>query len=333
VGLGSFWLDWALAMGRSTGAEYAAVCDIDPKRLKAIAGKLNVPEAMRFTDVKRALREVDPDFVLAVVPPVAHREVALAAIRAGKHVLTEKPMALTRRDALAMVRAAEQAGVQLAVDQNYRFNPWIRKVRSIVASGRLGRVSHVVGSFRMNAVWGEYQKRMEHPLLTEMSIHHFDNFRFLLGEDASEVFAKTWNPPWSWSKGDVAAAVTVTMRSGVACLWEGTVAARGETTGYCGDWRIECEKGALHFDFTQRDEKLTMLGRLFVTRPDRPPREVHAPAMRLANQDAVLDAFVRSIRTGKPMETHGRDNLKSLDILLAALRSARTRWPVRIPQR
>jgi len=330
VGLGSFWLDWAWAMGRSTGAEYAAVCDTDARRLHAIGEKVGVPRERRYTDLARALREAEADFVLVVVPPAAHREVALAAFRAGKHVLTEKPMATTRRDALAMVRAADAADVQLAVDQNLRFNPWIRTARKLLDAGRLGRVSHVVASFRHDDVWATWRRRMANPLLTEMAIHHFDNLRYLLGEDAETVYAKTWNPRWSWAKGDVCAVVTVTMRSGVVCTWEGTLVERGERTNYCGDWRIECEKGALNFDFTHRDERLVMHGRLFVTHPKGKPREVRPVRMRLCNQDAVLAAFVRSVRTGKPMETSGRDNLGTVAMMLAAIGSARSGRAVRV---
>ncbi len=331
VGLGSFWLDWALAFERSKVAEYAGVCDLNEKVLHERGAKLGVPRDRRYTDLRRALKESGADFVLCVVPEVHHRKVILAALRAGKHVLTEKPMALTRADALACVREAERRRLMFAVDQNYRFNPWIREARRILASGRLGRVSHVVGSFRQNDAWGRYWTNFPQPLLTGLGIHHFDNLRYLLGEDAAEVFARTWNPAWSWSKGDTCAAVTVTMRSGVVCAWEGTLVARGDLTDYAGDWRIECERGALNFDFTHRVQpQLYQAGRLFVTTNKGRPRRLKIAAMKLTNQDIVLAEFVRSIRTGKPTETNGRDNLGSLAIMLAAVHSVKTGKPARV---
>ncbi len=126
-----------------------------------------------------------------------HREVAEAAIAAGKHVLLQKPMATTLEDARAIVEAAEQAGVKLAVNQNGRWDPAIRACRELLDRGVFGPLVTASIEMRTRQPWQDYWKDAEHYprlMLLGMSIHHLDQFRFLFG-DPEDITAFTGDLP------------------------------------------------------------------------------------------------------------------------------------------
>jgi predicted dehydrogenase len=94
------------------------------------------------TDWRELLKRDDIDLIDINAPSNAHKEIALAAARAGKHLFCEKPLALTLADAREMLQAAEQAGVKHMVGFNYRFAPAVRLAKKLVDDGRLGQIYH-----------------------------------------------------------------------------------------------------------------------------------------------------------------------------------------------
>jgi predicted dehydrogenase len=316
VGVGGFGWRWRGVIGESDGVEYAAICDINEQVLAEAGESLGVDESRRFSDYRKAINEVEADFVLIVVPPAHHRQVAFAAFERGLPVLSEKPIADTWKASKEIVEGAERAGVALAISQNYRYQPWCQAIRDTLASGRLGKLDHCVLEYRLNVTdWGRFRHEMQDPLLIEMSIHHFDLMRWLLGRDIAEVVAHTWNPGWNDYAGDCSGALLLRTTGGESILYEGSVADRGTQTGWNGFWRIECENGALCY----RHEKV------FVERFDADePEAVALPEMPCDHQAYVLRDFLAALDEGRPPATNGRDNLRSLAVVFAALESTRS---------
>ena len=102
-------------------AELVAVCDLNEARARDIADRYNVPHV--YTDYRDLLARPDIAAVSIATPDFVHREIAVAAAEAGKHILVEKPLATTVEDAEAILRAADDAGVKLMVDFHNRVNP------------------------------------------------------------------------------------------------------------------------------------------------------------------------------------------------------------------
>jgi predicted dehydrogenase len=120
--------------------QLAALCDRDPATLERARQHTGVKEvSTRYADV--VVRE-DVDAVIIATPNFTHREIALAAIAAGKHVLCEKPLALNAADAQAMAEAADNAGVRHMTAFTYRFVPAMRYLAHLVARGDLGKPYH-----------------------------------------------------------------------------------------------------------------------------------------------------------------------------------------------
>jgi len=122
----------------SAGVEIAAVCDPVPGRAAEVAAEFKIPNAFDGHDELLAMDDVD--IVLIGVPNVFHAPIAIAALESGKHVLCEKPMAVSSAEGSQMIAAAEQAGKLLSVNQHMRFHPTAQAMREAVADGRLGDV-------------------------------------------------------------------------------------------------------------------------------------------------------------------------------------------------
>ena len=313
VGMGGFGRRWQQVIATCDDVEYAALVDVNPEALEEARGQFGLEPGRTFTDYRTALQAVEADFVLIVVPPYHHREIALAAVERGLPVLTEKPLADTMSSAKKMVPAAEAAGLPLVVSQDYRYQRWFQTMRRVLAEGRLGRVDHLFVSFRLDVThWGEFRHRMRDVLLVEMAIHHFDMMRCLLDRDAQRVVAYTWNPGWSPYAGDPVAAVLILMEGGLPILYEATAVGRGAPTGWNGWWRVECEEGALVYEGHK----------VLIHHRDDPAREVPLVEMDFENQDYLLRDFLACLREGREAKTSGRDNLRSLATVFAARDSA-----------
>ena len=104
-------------------------------------------------DYAKALCDPDLDAVVLATPHTQHAEQVMAAARAGKHVFTDKPFALTRDSAEAAARACSDAGRVLAVGFNWRYQPALQEIRRMLQDGRLGRLLHIEGNFNGPSVY------------------------------------------------------------------------------------------------------------------------------------------------------------------------------------
>lgn len=127
--------------------DLVAVCDLDEARARKVVGARSTVAIE--TSLTELLARDDLDAVAVATPAATHKDIALAAIAAGKHVLVEKPLASSVADAQAMVHAAERQGVVLMCDHTYCYTPVVQKIGELVADGALGEI-HFVDSVRIN---------------------------------------------------------------------------------------------------------------------------------------------------------------------------------------
>src|SRR4051812_12435269 len=126
------------AIQKAARSRVTAVASRDVERARDYASELNIPTV--YGTYEELLADPDIDAVYIPLPNHLHAEWAMAAARAKKHVLCEKPLAMTAADAARMVAVAEQEGVVLAEAFMYRLHPSWQKVRELVAGGRIGRL-------------------------------------------------------------------------------------------------------------------------------------------------------------------------------------------------
>ena len=323
VGVGGFGRTWMPHMQRDRKASLAAVVDTDREALEAARELTGLARSRCLSDFRKAFETVEADAVLNVTPPSLHHEVALAAFERGLHVLTEKPIADTMANGRRMVEAAQQAGVTLMVSQNYRFRPWARTMRRLIGSGQFGPPDSMSVRFAKAVRFeGSFRLKMDHPLVRDMSIHHFDLMRALTGREPTTVYARTWQPSWSWFDGDPCAAALFEFDGGLEAVYEGSWVSRGRETTWDGYWCVECPQAVLEL----RGE------RVHVTPAEHPDTDSeveldHGPA---SGQTAVLAEFQQAVAEGREPETSGRDNLVSMAMSVAVMESSRAHRPVRI---
>lgn len=166
------------------GVELVAVADSDPDALREATATSPVHG---YRDAEALLNRESVDLVSVVVPTSLHLATTLAALRAGAHVLVEKPIAATRDEAEQMIEAARSARRMLTVGHIERFNPAIRELRRRLADGELGRI------FEIRATrLGPFPARIRDVgVVVDLAPHDLDVMRYLLGSDPVRLYAET----------------------------------------------------------------------------------------------------------------------------------------------
>jgi len=324
VGCGAMSARWLEAIGKVDGLRLAGLVDLDLERARARAGEFGYGDVPVGVDLVEVLATTRPDIVFDVVTPQARREVALAAFSAGCHLLSEKPLATSLDDARVILAAARRSGRAHAVVQNRRYVAGVRRMRRLIASGVLGRLTSVHADFFVAPHFGGFREAMDHVLLLDMAIHAFDVARYLVGARPTAVYCAEWEPPHSWYHSGSSATALFTFDGGVVFDYRGSWCAIGMRTSWEGRWRLVCERGTLVWDgFDQLQAERAAGGRdgLFdVVEPvEIPPLD---PADRIGGHHGVIEDFVAAIRSGTAPETCGEDNINSLAMALAATESA-----------
>jgi predicted dehydrogenase len=169
---------------RLPDAEVVACCDIDADRVEQAGEQYGIPH--RFTSVEKMLKLDELDCVSICTPNYDHKTSALKALKAGKHVLCEKPMAMNAREGQQMVNAAEAAGKQLQISLNFRFRPEVQFCKRVIEEGAIGTPYYGRSqSIRRRGVpsWGVFgQKKLQGggPLI-DIGVHCIDWTWYLMG--------------------------------------------------------------------------------------------------------------------------------------------------------
>ncbi|HTV46961.1 MAG TPA: Gfo/Idh/MocA family oxidoreductase [Phycisphaerae bacterium] len=184
VGLGGISETQIRALQAMPDVHIIAGVDSSPDRLEAIKNKYNI--AGLYTDYRRMLREVKPDAVSICTPNRLHAPMTVAALRAGAHVITEKPMAMNPRECQAMINAAHKARRKLMVGFQYRFHPATQMLRRARDEGAFGKILFVrCQALRRRGIpnWGVFgQKELQGggPMI-DIGVHVIEMAHYLMG--------------------------------------------------------------------------------------------------------------------------------------------------------
>ena len=330
VGVGRWGTDWQRNAIPPVG-EVEGVAWVDPHEstLETAKRVLDLPAERCFTSLTEAFAAVESEAVLITAPMTAHVPLALEALRAGEHVIVEKPFAGTVAEARQAVDVAAAEGLVLMVSQNYRFYPASRTARRLIEEEALGPIHVVHIDFRKWGndfpVEGHRHYTFPHPLIYDMAIHHFDLMRMVLGKEATQIFVKTVSPEWSHFVDDPAAVMVVTFEDGTVVSYRGSWVSPGMPTTWAGDWHIECRDGEVYWTGREGGDVETAADIVTVhRRGELRPRPITLDREALHGRSAGLARFAHAIRTGEEPETSGRLNLASVAMMEAALTSAET---------
>ena len=171
--------------------EVAALADLNGNRLQAVADRFQI--AQRYADPQELMADPALDAVAICTPVGSHCALALGALAAGKHVLVEKPLALTVSEGEQMVRAAEASGKVAATGFNLRCHRLVRRAREVIATGGLGKIHQIVTAWgsptHLDPDLPEWRRAAATGggALIEIGVHHLDACAFLLGDQFESV--------------------------------------------------------------------------------------------------------------------------------------------------
>ena len=217
-----------LGTGQISGARLAAVCDVQRERALSFGVKYAVPA---FHSIDEMMRDTNIDVVSILTPSGMHADHAVTVAKGGRHVVVEKPMALTLTDAERMIDACDAAAVRLFVVKQNRFNVPVVKAREALDAGRFGRL--VLGTVRVR--WCREQSyysqdswrgtwAQDGGVLANQASHHVDMLGWFMGEVES-VHARSVTALVDIEAEDTAVA-TLKFRNGALGVVEATAAAR-----------------------------------------------------------------------------------------------------------
>jgi predicted dehydrogenase len=182
IGYGYWGPNLARCFAEAEGAQLAAICDRSPDALARASRRF--PGTSCVTDAASLIADTTIDAVVIATPVRTHYTLALAALRAGKHVLVEKPMTETSAQAEILIEEATKRNLLLMVDHTFCYTPAVQKIRELVSAGELGQV-YYYDSIRVNL-------GLFHPdvnALWDLAVHDFAILEYVLDEHPIAVSA------------------------------------------------------------------------------------------------------------------------------------------------
>lgn len=319
-GISKAWLD---PMKLRDDVELVGMVDLVREAAEKKAAVMGFSGIEIGTDLAAVLRKTTPDVVFDCTLPEAHMHVATVALKAGCHVLGEKPLADTMANARLIVEASKKADRLHAVMQNRRYLPNMIALRSFLDSGAIGPVTTVHCDFFVGAHFGGFRDRMKHVLLLDMAIHTFDQARFLTGKDAVTALAHEWNPPGSWYDHDASAIAIFEMTDNVVFCYRGSWCAEGPRTPWESEWRIIGQKGTVLWDGEHTFRAAVVSNESGFSREVKNlqvPYDREKPVLK--GHAGCLDDMLACLKAGRIPQTVCIDNIKSLAMVHAAIESA-----------
>ena len=316
------------SLARSSDASVVALADADAANLAS--AQALAPTARTFRDYAAVLAMPDVDAVVIALPPALHADAAVAALRQGKHVYVEKPLAITVADGQRIVDAWEPTGLVGMIGFNYRFNPMVARARARLAERAVGEpiaVRTVFATARRSTPEWKRQRESGGGVLLDLAVHHVDLVRFLLGAEVAQVSADIRSVV---SEHDTAFlqlrltnGVTVQTICSLSAVEEDRIEIYGSTGKLTidryGSLRVEESganaRGALGIAVSRLVGEVSALPYAFEKR--RAP--LHDPSF-----PAAMQAFVRAVRERVAATPTLGDGLRALAVIDAAEQSARS---------
>jgi len=296
-------------------AELVAVADPDPKRLNKAAKKHQVPSS--YQDYKDLVQDPKVQAIVVSVPTFLHAEVSLAAIKAGKHVLCEMPLAANLEQVAEMTEAATKQGVFLMPGLTFRFTPNYVKVKEMIAQGAVGEPSAIlyrefIPAKDLAGQWpaGSWVWDLEKsggPLYT-LAVWSIDLIRWLSGSEVAEVHASAKYTVLEKFGGTLGydASATLRLENGVVgCFqYSGSVTHSASTSALEVIGDSTCLVSATDNDLVT----------LFGEDPVKTEWNVKEPGPRMWGHQQQDEYFVRCIREGRAPDVTPEDGRRAMEI-------------------
>ena len=309
-------------------ADLRGIADLNPARADELASQY---QTTSYPDWRQLLADDTIQAVAVVTPDFAHEEIILAAIKAGKHVLAEKPLAMSVSACEQIVEAADQAGIKLMVDFHARWSPPIHRAWESIRTGEIGTPRHVY--YRLNDCISVPTEMLswaaKSSVLWFVGSHAIDTVRWLIGDEVSRVYGVSRKgvlqglgidtPDYYYSM--------LEFRGGATAVIENSWILPNTAPNLVD---VKCElvgtHGALYIDQSHHRavEKYTTTSTGY-------PDVFVMPTVFGVQQGFAAESirhFVECLACDKPLQVTGRDGLEVTRVICAIEESIRRRMPV-----
>ena len=340
IGAGAIGLDHIRSFQSHPAARVAALAEVSPVRGQEAVDTYNIPELV--TDYKVLLGRDDIDVISVALPNYLHFPVGLAALKAGKHLMVDKPMATNAKDAAKLIAEAGKRGLKLMVGQNMRFSPEVQTARDLILKGKLGDVYHAKTAWtRRSGIprigsWFTQKQFAGGGCTYDIGVHALDRALFLMGEfEAAAVSGQTYSQlgplgrgEGKWGKSEIdknakfdvddLAIALIKLKSGRTVLLEASWAAHLPQHDFFTSQVFGTDAGL-------------MLNPLRLIRPGKQGyiTEEVAPSARLANENRMVHFIDYLLGKVEPY-VKPAESLAVQKILDAIYQSAKSGREVRI---
>ena len=315
--------------------ELIAVCDINEERAHEVAEKYGVKA---YTNYEELLSSGSVDAVSVCTPNYLHAPISIAALKAGMHVLCEKPMATSKDEAKAMIAASKESGKKLMIGHNQRFVPSHQKARQLIQSGEVGKIYSFRTAFGHGGPegwsvegkegWFFQKEKAFVGAMGDLGVHKADLLRYVLGEEITEVGSFVETSAKDFADVDDNAVCVLKTESGIigtlAASWA-YVSKEDNSTIIYGEkaiLRLEDDPtNSLVIQYANGEVVNYQLGKIQSNQEGG------------QNNTRVIEKFVESILHDQEPPVPGEEGMKSLEVILAALESNETKQIVRVRER
>jgi predicted dehydrogenase len=276
-----------------------------------------------FNDLDTALAAQVADAVVLVTPPFSEDRLRQfsSLVRHRLPVLAEKPLTLDLESSVHIVREMEAAQLPLAISLQFRYLPVTREIRRIVMEGHYGRPGFAMFNYVRNRdgrapYLNKYPLTMEHPMLLEQTIHHYDLIRYCYDSEPAWLLGHTYNPSWSMYAHDSNVAATMELENGMLVHYLGTWTSGWNAMQF--EWRTDFPGGVL----IQR-ELFDALYAAHAADEALSPVSLEKFTPFLDDTELLFREFLAAVTAGGTVPCTGRDHLQTLAMAFATIDSAR----------
>ena len=317
VGASTIAGEWVIDAIRATGGEIVSVMSSNADRGAAYAARHKIPRAVTTLDA--LVNDAQIDAVYISTTNELHRDQAIAAAKAGKHVLCEKPLALALDDAHAMIEAAKEAGVVLATNHHLRNAASHRAMREAIAAGRIGkplsaRVFHAVYLPPHLQGWRLDKPQAGGGVILDITVHDADTLRFVLNDDPVEAVALSQSGGMGKQGLEDAVMGVLRFKSGVIAQFHDGFTTQYAETGF----EVHGTEGSLiaRNVMTQKPVGTVIL------RNAEGEQVLHLEQRNL--YETALEAFHNAVKGKGAVSASGEDGIWSLATALAVAQSVKS---------
>lgn len=312
-------------------ARLTAVCDVDQARLQAVVDTYRVPAA--YTDYRELISSADVDAVVVCTPDNLHREMTVAALRAGKHVLCEKPMALRNDECAEMVRAARECGRQLMIGQICRYTPGFVRAKELIDQGAIGELYFVESEYAhdYSMIRGANGWRADPAFPREPYIgggcHAVDLLRWIVGDPTEVTAYSNQKCLTDWPVNDCTISIFRFPKNIIGKVFVSIGCKRDYTMRSL----FYGTKGTIITDNTSPFLTLYQCGAptYFDAADYTIPHRLPVPIQN-HNTFGEIQGFVDAILANQPVPTSAEEGARTVSVCLAGVESARQGAPVTI---